>query len=180
MSNVPEGATHFSEARKDVYFAAYWKEGPNGCWVFALDDRKNPKWIFHECFEIPSRAKPIEMPKTWTGEGLPPVGTVCELRGTLGQQLLSEEFTWTEVEIIAHTDFGGEPVAVGRDKAKATLGWGIVRAFRPIRTPEQIEAEEREKAILSMIEDSGFTADDGLVWPTVEALYNAGYRKVQP
>jgi len=60
MNNVQEGATHYSEAVTDVYFAAYWKEGPAGCWAFVLDDRKDPEWIFHECCEIPSRAKKLE------------------------------------------------------------------------------------------------------------------------
>lgn len=56
---VPEGATHYSDAITDIYFAAFWKGGDGGCWCFALDDRKAPKWIFHKCVEISNRAKPI-------------------------------------------------------------------------------------------------------------------------
>jgi hypothetical protein len=53
----PLGATHYSEEVKDVYFAAYWKEDQGGCWAFVIDDLESPDWTFHECCEIPSRAK---------------------------------------------------------------------------------------------------------------------------
>lgn len=52
-------------------------------------------------------------------------------------------------------------------------------SFRPIRTPEQIAAEEREKAIDQIVKDSMtglmFTAKH-ISRDHAIALYNAGYR----
>ncbi|AWE83610.1 hypothetical protein CSB95_3009 [Pseudomonas aeruginosa] len=46
--------------------------------------------------------------------------------------------------------------------------------FRPIRTPEQIAAEEREKAVGDMA-----MSIQGVPYqyPTLYALYDAGYRR---
>ena len=116
-------------------------------------------------------------PMPWTGEGLPPVGTVCEIRGTVGQELRKQPSEWTEVEIIAHTDFGGSPIAVGRHISGETLGWGTSNVFRPIRTPEQIAADERDKAVSEMgvIALSGENELIKTRW--LQNLYDAGYRK---
>ncbi|AIR90488.1 hypothetical protein [Pseudomonas cremoricolorata] len=48
--------------------------------------------------------------------------------------------------------------------------------FRPMRTPEQIEAEEREKAVTEIFQVTGLRARDGgrIV---AEAIYDAGYRR---
>ena len=103
---------------------------------------------------------------SWNGEGLPPVGSAsCEY---LGAHKYDE---WTVVNIFAHyghtvfVDFGD--------------GWRAEddsSRFRPIRTAEQVAAEEREKEIADMMEvtSDGITCmdrDDAL------ALYKAGYRK---
>lgn len=102
----------------------------------------------------------------WDGVGLPPVGSAsCEY---LGAHKYDE---WTIVNIFAHyghtvfVDFGD--------------GWRAEddsSRFRPIRTAEQVAAEEREKEIADMMEvtSDGITCmdrDDAL------ALYKAGYRK---
>ena len=111
--------------------------------------------------------------KEWNGEGIPPVGAVCEILGTVGQELSKQEFSWVQVEIIAHTCFGGAPIAVGRDLSRATLGWGIASSFRPIRTPEQIAAEEREKLIDELAIATNYVADRH----ACEAVIDANYRK---
>lgn len=59
LSNPPEGATHYSEGVTGVYWPGFWKDGDQGCWAFVFDDRKTPEWTFHECCEIPPRAKII-------------------------------------------------------------------------------------------------------------------------
>ncbi|MOA57078.1 hypothetical protein D3C78_1811840 [compost metagenome] len=48
--------------------------------------------------------------------------------------------------------------------------------FRPIRTPEQIAAEEREKALEAMFK---IYHDAGEFRTGLAALYEAGYRKVE-
>ena len=114
--------------------------------------------------------------RPWTGEGLPPVGTVCEHR----KLIPGEE--WTEVEIVAHRTFVGDdyPCAVfvySQSSSHSSSG----DHFRPCRTPEQIAAEERLAAINYLEIDAGMcaTAFDGdpeaRAW--VENLIDKGWRK---
>ncbi|MNE98933.1 hypothetical protein D3C81_1180680 [compost metagenome] len=51
--------------------------------------------------------------------------------------------------------------------------------FRPIRTPEQIAAEERSAAICEMSTVVGAPLSKLTVPEVLEALYDAGYRKVE-
>ena len=107
---------------------------------------------------------------SWSGEGLPPVGVVCEVK-------LQEE--WSLCEIIAHFQQPQAMVAaftVAQFHGGKKLDSKIAECFRPIRTPEQIAADERDAAILDMerICRSGDFGSGGLA-----ALYDAGYRKEQ-
>lgn len=112
-----------------------------------------------------------DRPVTWNGEGLPPVGTICEVDDVCG---------WIECEVIAHYknitgDCAAFTVSCSRSGYKR-LGSYKAGFFRPIKTAEQIAAEEREKAIKEIAEILG-----GLWSSEVEAagfLYDAGYRKV--
>ena len=58
------------------------------------------------------------------------------------------------------------------------LGRGMAELFRPIRTPEQVAAEDRDKAIEGMIADTniltGIMSDRRIM---AGQLYDAGYRK---
>ena len=112
----------------------------------------------------------------WSGEGLPPVGTACQINGTVLQELKGHERSWRKVEIIAHTHFGGVDVAVGRDLECATLGWGTPAVFRPIRTPEQIAADERHEAVMRMSDIVGGIEKVPSWTDAIEALYDAGLR----
>lgn len=79
----------------------------------------------------------------WSGEGLPPVGAVCMVyaHNTLwGMQSTSG----CEREILA---YHGEFVWLGIHGAPLETTRIDKVDFKPIRTPEQIAAEERERAI---------------------------------
>jgi hypothetical protein len=110
---------------------------------------------------------------TWNGEGLPPVGTVCEYR-------------WAgvcrQVEIIAHWRAPADFVAVYvplEDGAHSTeCGRAIANAFRPIRTPEQIAADKRMQEI-EVLEKDFFTIGFGSYRATAESLHRLGYRKTE-
>lgn len=104
---------------------------------------------------------------TWTGTGLPPVGIDCEYMKRGGAE-------WFYCTVIAHHD-GGAVVAVHEGDLSYSY-WNDSSHFRPIRTPEQIAAEKREKAIQAMHDIVGDiekipTWDDALA-----ALYDAGLR----
>lgn len=100
----------------------------------------------------------------WTGEGLPPVG--CEFERRFVDQ---DSSSWAYGKVIAHgkrrvfyVDRTGDEWSHSPEDME----------FRPIRTPEQIAEEEREKAIKEMI---GFIG--GSRRREAEYLYDAGYRK---
>lgn len=115
-------------------------------------------------------------PPEWTGEGLPPVGTVCDLK--------FEHWTdWERHEILCH---GKAFIFVrelnsGLDREGSMALDGI--KFRPIRTPEQIAAEERieeinEMAELSLYGHYAITLAQAKIACAV--LHDKGYRKVTP
>ncbi len=151
LSKAPEGATHWHKdsevwcmvVGKTVF---YWKRG---CWIKSFI-------IFTEDDYIARPTAP-----TWNGEGLPPVGTVCELQDA------------TEVRILAHTKRAGAPVAVYQCTDSESIEAYTASFFRPIRTPEQIAAEERDNAIKEMAEELG------IMHTTAAQAYDKGYRKIE-
>lgn len=110
-----------------------------------------------------------EQPPAWAGEGLPPVGTVCEARVPFG---VNEVFVWRKV-VVAFDRQNGHDVLVF-DAETYRPGWAD--ELRPIKTPEQIAAEERDKAVHQMGLDAGFS---GSVQQCYERLYDLGYRKTE-
>lgn len=131
-SKAPEGTTgammaHFDGGgtrRGDVEFIpsdepfrSIYKEGPDS-------------WVYH----------PAPSAIHWTGEGLPPAGTVCEvLNNTLDRP------EWERCTILFMGKFKAiyESESCHERVADVSESWMI--SFRPIRTPEQIASEEREK-----------------------------------
>jgi len=155
-SKAPEGATHY------VQESGHW-------YMVAVDAAKywNPwtsMWANSELWEKRvMNAIPRPQPTPWSCEGLPPVGEVCEMQ--------DDKSEWVKVTIIAnHAGF-----AHGWDSVHECAYFSPhLCEFRPIRTTEQIAADEREAAILEMekICRSGDFGGGGLA-----ALYDAGYRK---
>jgi len=116
----------------------------------------------------------------WQGVGLPPVGTVCEV---LNRNLGNAE--WERCTILYS---GKHRVVYSSESCEERTAFIdsllTFRQLRFIRTPEQIAADEREKAVKAMIEDSqpDYSAGELLnaseyVECAVYALYDAGYRK---
>ncbi|HBP5289076.1 TPA: hypothetical protein OTR98_004845 [Pseudomonas aeruginosa] len=111
--------------------------------------------------------------KPWNGQGLPPVGTVCivEPHNTMWGFSSTSGY---ERKILAYY---GEYVWLGHAETPLETTRIDKVDFRPIRTPEQIAAEERSKecdrifVILSSVEREGNRSD------MAEALYDAGYRR---
>lgn len=119
----------------------------------------------------------------WNGKGLPPIGTVCELSESilLASDRASEWFeAGTHVEIGGHATFYG---AVGPVCAVCVVGSNFTGTLsevclRPARTPEQIEAEEREKELNRMVATVSML-DKGWARKVCAGLYDAGYRKFE-
>ncbi|PAT52815.1 hypothetical protein [Pseudomonas aeruginosa] len=157
-NTAPEGATHW-EPRGSLYLEGWMRKVGNK-WSYWDEGRKvwvsgTPGCCLSAEREATFEARPQE---AWDGQGLPPVGTNCEYRSSDG---------WLQCEVVAH-----------RNNAAVVLGHHYEADFvprqdlRPIRTPEQIAAEEREKAIEEMC-----FAEETLTVKQAKALYEAGYRR---
>lgn len=159
-SKAPEGATHYAPG-SDIWTESFMKL-EDDIW-YAQSGYDDKEWIVDDTGDDPSRYIPRSSP--WSGEGLPPVGTVCECQrpGDI----------WQKVIILAHHN--GHAWVTG-DDGKHCFTVTAYGVFRPIKTPEQIAAEERDKAVHQMGLDAGFS---GSVQQCYERLYDLGYRKVE-
>lgn len=111
--------------------------------------------------------------QSWTGDGLPPVGEVCEVND-------QRSGSWTKVDsILAHAHTAGRDVAVFQ--IGDYIAYSPADRFRPIRTPEQIAEEERVAAVDEMINAVSKANPQCITIAqariTCMALYDAGYRK---
>ena len=104
--------------------------------------------------------------KEWCGEGVPPIGTICEYYCSEGDE-------WRKCEVVAY--YLSNTVAVDvLDSSAVCLHFGL-GLFRPVRTPEQIAEEERLAAIDEMMD---FVGSYSTLRDAMGLLYDAGYRKV--
>lgn len=166
-NTAPEGATHWEPTGPEFHEGWMKKEGDY--WFYWVEGIN--KWCHGKIScnvsaerEATFEARPQE---AWDGQGLPPVGTVREIK--------HRDIGWVRCEIVAHKSFscGGLTHAIAWiDEYTLDQSKGV--RFRPIRTPEQIAAEEREKAVGDMA-----MSIQGVPYqyPTLYALYDAGYRR---
>lgn len=165
-SKAPEGATHWSPPYGR--FVGLWAKLDGDQWFYR--EPRATRWHagLHPRADEQYVARP--QPTPWSGEGLPPVGTVCEVNDARND-------TWTRVDqVLASASLSGRDVAVFR--IGDYIAYSPADRFRPIRTPEQIAADEREKAIAEMAQAVGLGGQPcvfGLDY--IAALYDAGYRK---
>ncbi|ENM5223809.1 TPA: hypothetical protein L6B55_22815 [Pseudomonas aeruginosa] len=160
-SNAPEGANKAGFTGHDQYlqfyripgiFGDYWSEKRGWC---GNDFPTCANYLF-------DRPEKVE----WNGQCLPPVGITCESWRSGVRRI---------VKILGH---GDEYIFVREDDGREILlSIGDGREFRPIRTPEQIAAEEREKAINQMISDAGYVDPKIGTFVAMGNLYDAGYRR---
>lgn len=111
----------------------------------------------------------------WNGEGLPPVGTVCEIVADNPHEIFAHHMG-APVRIIAHDiDSEGDTVAVyAWDDGEGCNEYHglLAECFRPLRTAEQIAADEREAAVAAALSDIERLYSEG----GPAAVYDAGYR----
>lgn len=125
----------------------------------------------------------VPVPVEWNGEGLPPVGVEVEIHNPENYGVIAgaEEFIGAKVKVLsAFTNARGIDIAAVEDCHGACMCFRADMC-RPIRTPEQIGAEVRDKdceEMLSIIKASpwGMTAGPHEV---IALLYDASYRKFE-
>lgn len=157
-SKAPEGATHYNVECEYPWL----KETPASYF-------KGDGWIeyggtsYKRATEHLGNA--VKRHQGWDGSGVPPVGTECEYLFTNGEE-------WRKCDVVAH--YFASVVAVDvLDGTATSLPAGL---FRPIKTPEQIAAEDRENVIADMY--GAVMGSDGIKGGLI-ALYDAGYRKTE-
>lgn len=172
-----------------VVVSCYEPRVPRGALLEVKEDKVlGPVWLNHESvevsmlnayaqeFEIVEKAscKPVE----WTGEGLPPVGTVCEAWYDDGR------VCWHQADVVGYNPYEPNTIAVS---LKGDHGRKLIWSdhFRPIKTKEQLEAEkkakEREKVVREIFKVlTGHTDTEGWSDTCYESharnLYDAGLR----
>lgn len=161
-SKAPEGATHYCE---DAIDGTFWRDlsGQNAKYWFKGAWHDHGITVAH-C--LASHVRYTERP-TWTGEGLPPVGTVCE-RNKLGR--------WILTTICGYSPDGQSYAAFFDDDS---VGWIAANFLRPIRTAEQIAADEKRADIEAIV--AAFRYTEGqcthcLPYSSAERLYEIGVR----
>lgn len=163
-SKAPEGAQFWCEGEwfkkeASVWFCAGIE--PSSLWsLVSYQSPENFSWW----------GSAIDRPSAWTGEGLPPAGTACEVKGCMSHYL-----QWNKVTVFA---VRGKTVFFDMEDGR----WGQTESheFRPIRTPEQIAAEERENGIDAILTAYTYTVGPcthKLARSQAERLYDAGIRK---
>ena len=159
-SKAPEGATHkdpdtdcFYKIVKDVWHLIYG-DGESFVSASIYNGETKPS----DLIERPNKQE------AWGGEGLPPVGTVCDMH--------IDDFGWITGTVVVHIDLD-EPTAVAHNGEE--VFHGNASDFRPIKTAEQLAEEERNATIQDIRDIANGALDRGITG--AEAIYLAGYRK---
>lgn len=152
-SKAPEGATHFDAIDQNFLRVVgetillrsggmVWIESPHSQYGLRIGDC--PRALIMRPAELPEVAAP------WIGEGLPPIGTTCEIAASSEYVTISHP-EGTVVKVYAtFTDDRGVDLAAFVDAIGQVGGVATARCFRPARTPEQIAADKREAAAIAL------------------------------
>ena len=176
-SKAPEGATHYYKNSPQPWrdlSGCVWKYFSHGEWLLASPAGKSA-WLLRELGTV-LFARPL--PQTWTGEGLPPIGIDVEIHNKTGLSVVegAEGFIGSKCTVMAtFTNMHGYEIVSVEDDSGSCMCFRAHMCF-PVRTPEQVAADERKVEIDAMYrifyEAPGLASQGGIA-----ALYDAGYRK---
>lgn len=180
-SKAPEGATHWDLGMNSR--VAGWMKLDDGIWYWwpVKDAKCDMKWHSSLNQHLIEMQNFIARPCDWTGEGLPPAGTVCEYQTTSWP---SDQWEVRKVRYISPYHV----ITAEKDGTERCVCADIAR-FRKLRTPEQIAAEERDMArteiLNAMTADGRTQGENEENWQfrmqIIGEILDMGYRKqVQP
>ena len=155
-SKAPEGADKYNTYNKLFYKGAQpdLQVFTRGRWKHSVFAKSDERFV----------CRPTT--PSWPGEGLPPVGVVCEAN-FVGSWTEFEMRYYGESYVIFKTRYEVQRTRIDFDTC------GV--KFRPIRTPEQIAADEQETATDVMFARFGGVA--GLTRKQCAWVISEGYRK---
>lgn len=123
----------------------------------------------------------VERPTRWNGEGLPPVGTVCEWQWSVGEKGIE----YVTVKVVGH-DEGLAVMRLMTGPRKGEYGTSPnekicgMYPLRPLRTPEQIAAEKRKAAIDETVKRFALSSYPDVPWHDLFAqMYDLGCIKCE-
>ncbi len=181
----PDGSTHFQEviggATRPVFWNVVdgvalkaWRMMPDKVTVeetYTYCSKGCPTFNISKCIERPA-PKVVE----WDGVGLPPVGSVVDT---------DHKNKELRVKILAYgAHHGGESCVLAADMSHGRegkmFGWISDQCnFRPVRTAEQVAAEERESGIQAIQDAYTYTVGHSthkILHSQATRLYDAGCR----
>lgn len=158
-SKAPEGFPIWCESigNSSPDYSGWHRQNDSGDYV----DQSG--WIWSKRAEG-SHFQVYRRPEPWSGEGLPPVGTVCEYKHTDADE-------WVKIRVLG---YDGEHIwcrALGSERSMVIVSYSALRKSVDDILPEE---EERELAIRQMMID----CDNAHARGVLEDLYDSGYRKV--
>lgn len=172
----PDGATHYvppQEKNENGVFYLVVNDDAVYAWALLKSGIDNGGRVYGESkrHQLPAAIlRPTERAIEWDGVGLPPVGIECEFNN-YEPHPIDVEMKWSRVRIVAHDTQGLNMFAVFAS-VSGYHGNSNPKCFRPIRTKEQIAAEERMAAAYAMCAIAPSLSNVDAV-----ALYDAFYRK---
>lgn len=170
MNKIPEGTQYIESGCGEKGFRKYEK----GCWWFFEGYWRRVDWQMGDLIPVSEHPFYVDQPGAWNGEGLPPAETVVELRA------VSAQTDWARAKIkfasgnVVVWDWVGQPAVNGLCSAYAHA-----IEMRPIRSAEQIAADEKRAGIESLVEAFRHTVGPCthlLPYSTAERLYEIGVR----
>ena len=161
-SEAPEGATHYHVGNKGFYRFAKSESGFYGFGGFEPTGKRP------DCF---SPGTLIKRPTIWTGVGLPPVG--FEIEAMMRRNML-DGYAWHRAKVVHGPLPGSEGEVLVFCLETTSPAW--VDEFRPIRTPEQIAADAREKTVREVYDSCN--GQGRSVLEMLGEAYDAGRKQV--
>lgn len=101
----------------------------------------------------------------WDGEGLPPVGTKCEVR-------ISSNSPWFECEIVYSGESGAAFIST-KDNSIDCVNASCPDFFRPLRSPEDVARDESINAMRKVWWEYPGKEHNGKVFSIYEIIYDA-------
>lgn len=161
-ASAPEGYPIWVESKMSTDPSDWHRLESNGY----LRDRQGGRW---ESWQVRDGECVPHYKPEWDGEGLPPVGTVCEVSRP------GFDPAWIGVTVLC---IGRQRIFMSYNVDGSELSRPCSELiFRPVRTAEQIAVRDRDEEIQGMVRLIDCIDDQVLALCVCATLHDAGYRK---